>query len=184
MSKPTTPRDDLLFGVRRSVRYHDKRQQFFTYFNDITTLVALLFGTYVVMTIVWEISNETRLFWIRIVPALVVSLLSGVVLVFRFTQKARHHWDLRNAFIDLEKKIVSTTDEDKETIMELTKERLEIESGEPKILRVLDILCHNEVYRSMYSEEEQKGNLYDVKYLQRFLAHFCSFKHDKIKLET
>ena len=86
-----------------------------------------------------EIASVTEA-WVIMLPGLLVSLLSGIVLVFRTTDKSGEHWTLRNEFIELEKNVISALDEDVESIKELQRERLDIESREPKILRMLDVM--------------------------------------------
>ena len=164
-------RESLLFAVRKSVRYHDHRQKFFASITNCATFVAIMFG--LASAIVWKISSVTAP-WVIMIPGFFVSLLSGIVLVFRTADKSREHWVLRNDFIKLERKVSSAIDEDIVIIKELQKERLEIESREPKILRMLDVMCHNEICLSMGYPNNQMRH---IPYFSRLLSGFFSFEN-------
>lgn len=43
---------ELLFGVRRSVRYHVKRQQFFDRLNGLTSFFNVVFGSAAVVALI------------------------------------------------------------------------------------------------------------------------------------
>lgn len=165
-------REGLLFAVRRSVRYHDHRQKFFTSVTNCATFVAVMFG--LSSAIVWKIASVTAP-WVIMIPGFLVSLLSGIVLVFRTADKSREHWTLRNEFIELEKKVICALDEETDKIKDLQKERLDIESREPKILRMLDVMCRNEICLSMGYEKNQMRH---IPWYFRWFSAFCSFENN------
>lgn len=175
-SKPT--RYSLLFSVKRSIRYHDHRQAFFTSFGNWTSFITVILGTASVAVLLIEFS-ESRV-WLLVLPFF-VSLLNGIVLVFRISTKSRDHWDLRNAFIELEKKVVLLAEDDTETLLELHQERLNIESREPAILDILNIRCHNEVCRVLGRDEEE---LYSISWLQRRFSPFFDYKLEETLSRT
>ena len=65
-----------------------------------------------------------------------------------------------------------------DSIAEWTAERLRIEAEEPQILRILDIMCHNEIAKAIDSPD-----LYHVPLWQRCIAHFANWKADHIRLK-
>ena len=67
------------------------------------------------------------------------------------------------------------TDED---LPNLTCQRLSIEAKEPTILRVLDLLCHNELCRALGYARNHEIKLSSV---QRFFAHFFDIGLGKIE---
>ena len=66
----------LLFGVRRSIRYHSRRQMFFDRFHKVTSGINIVFGSAALMTILAKSPSE-----ITAAAALVVTLFSTVDLV-------------------------------------------------------------------------------------------------------
>ncbi|SFT82942.1 hypothetical protein SAMN05192563_1004233 [Paraburkholderia aspalathi] len=65
-----------------------------------------------------------------------------------------------------------------EDVYQMTSEkRLDIESEEPPILRVLDCLCHNE---QMRSEGYPREDLAKIEWWQRLFAQFFDLREDLI----
>ena len=164
---------DLLFGVRRSVRYHNRRRMFFDRLHKITVSLSLIFGS---ATISVALSQVDRI-WISICAAL-VAVFGAVDLVFDAPQSARTHNDLAKRFIDLEKMIVVLPALSEENIRNFTAKRLEIESDEPPVLRVLNIICHNELMRAMGYADTM---LVKISWYKRFLCHFFDLNDASIK---
>ena len=118
----------LLFGVQRSIRYHNRRRHFFNTLHQRT--------------------------------------------------KERLHTNLSQRFIGLEQDITLTKDPTEEDLHVWGAWRLYIEADEPPVLRVLDILCHNELVLAMgYPRSE----LYVVPWWKRLLAPFVSISCESIK---
>lgn len=180
MNNPTTSYDDLLFSVRRSIRYHDYRQQFYTSLGNWTAFLSLILGSGVIAVIAFKLGSNTDFLWIQIFLAFLISLFNGIALVFRVSTKAREHWELRNAFIDLEKELLGA--DRNEDIAPFTQKRLLLERTEPKPLRVLDLMCHNELCYATYSDNQLKGKIYKIKWHQKMLANFLPYKELKPKL--
>lgn len=174
----TAPRPDspeakywgLLFGVRRSVRYHQRRREFYERFHGFVLLVAVAGG---LATIAALGSERTALRWLA--PA-VVTLLALFDLFVGSMSKAWLHADLARRFIALERELVREQAEPTAAaLLEVERERLSIEADEPPIRRVLDTLCHNELWRAMgYPESE----VAPVSFLQRVFAHYFDFRFD------
>ena len=130
---------DLLFGVRRSSRYHMHRRQFFESCNTLTVILSLIGGSgaFIMFFVpIWP--------WLQPVMAGLVSLAAAVNLAIGTVRRADHHGQLARQFIELEMQFAER-DLDKKAIDELTKARLHIEMEEPPIKRLLDALCHFEL---------------------------------------
>ena len=136
---------DLLFAVRRSVRYHERRRRFFEIWNSITVGTAAVGGSSAVATILstptWE--------WLPIAFAGAVSALGVIDLVVSTARRAGQHGDLSRQFIALEQKFAHGRNLKDREHEELVRERLRIEASEPTILRLLDLMCHFEVLVSL-----------------------------------
>ena len=157
--------DALLFGVRRSIRYHSRRQGFFEGVNRWTNFLLLLLGS---GTVALAIRNHPS--WI-LGLGLAVTFVSSLKLVFAFAFKANQHAQFVRDFTRLEKRLCADASE--ETVNAVTQERLDIEAVEPPVKKVLDVLCHNELLLAMgYSDEKEQVA---VTWWQRQTAHFFNF---------
>lgn len=164
---------NLLFGVRRSIRYHSRRRMFFDRWQTVTSAVSVVFGSATVVTILGANSPK-----FAVMAAVVVTLASAVDLVVGTAKAARDHSDLAKRFISLEQAINGTQELDERTITQLENSRLDIEKDEPPVLRVLDTLCHNELMRAMgYDHHDFKR----VAWYQRFFAQFFDFREYSIQ---
>ena len=170
---PTSPWDDLLFGVRRSVRYHMRRQRFFERWHLVTSAIAVIFGSATVTMLLTDLGR----WWIA-GAAVIITVFSAVDLVVGTSKAARLHNDLARRFISLEKEITTVADATDEDVRRFTSGRLEIEADEPPILRVLDALCHNELMRAMGYPEAKMAQ---VGPLQRALAQFLDWGAHRIQ---
>ena len=79
----------LLFGIRRSVRYHNRRRMFFERLHAVTTFIAVIGGLTAMTTVL--IGAE------KFYPVTAVALIlvfSGVNMVVGTPRMARLHSDL------------------------------------------------------------------------------------------
>ena len=169
---------ELLFAIRKSVRYHDYRRQFYVRIEKITLFFAFLLGTSTIAVFMAELSKDLPL-WAKIAPSVFVTVLSGIVLIFQVSEKASKHGDLRRRFIELESDLEQKKhdpDLDK-VVMEATQARLSIESEEPKVLRVLDSICHNQV---LYAEGRPDKYEVPLNFMQRLFAQLFSIGSHKL----
>lgn len=162
--------DDLLFGVRRSVRYHIRRRRFFEGFNTLTMGVAIVLSSGAVASVLGGLPEVAA--W----TASIVALFTGFDLVMGSVRKARLYDDFARNFIRLEAEMVLVASPSGEDVRVFTVKRLEFEADEPPVLRVLDTLCHNELARSMGVDDE-----YKVGAVQSLLAHLVDFREGSIK---
>lgn len=131
---------ELLFDVRRSLRYHDRRRAFYELLHQITSLMTILMAGSVLFDIAK--SGETASWMVFL--STVAALLAAADMVVGYSRRANLHTDLRSRFADLEISILfgDLTDS---TWRNHRKTRLSIEKDEPPVYVVLDSLCRNEL---------------------------------------
>src|SRR5687767_3177724 len=95
--------NDLLFGVRRSIRYHTRRRMFFERWARYSQFAGVLFGSATVATVLGDIGPD----WLPAATAAIVALVSAADLVLGFSTKARDYHDLARRFADIEKGMVT-----------------------------------------------------------------------------
>jgi hypothetical protein len=130
----------LLFDVRRSVRYHDKRAAFFERLHRVgAALTILLAGS-----VLFDLARPGNTPWWMLGLALLASLLSVLDLVFGLSRYAQTHRELQRRFALLERTMVAGPSTGPCWAGYLS-ERLLIELDEPSVYKMLDTLCHNEM---------------------------------------
>ncbi len=153
---PENPTDDwhaLLFGVRRSARYHEKRERFFQRLNRVVLFLNVAFGSAAVVAALSELGHG----WIVAFSTLVAAA-SALDLAVDTGSRARLHADLRRRFVALESAMIGE-EPDAGKLARFTRERLAIEQDEPPVVRTLDILCHNELVRALGYGKQQEHAL-------------------------
>jgi len=140
----------LQFGVRRSIRYHQRRRGFFDGLDKLGDMLAVLFGSAAIYGVLAAHSAT-----LVVVASVVVTVVATLNLVLGSSRKAWLHADLARRFIELERQLLVEPDEG--VYRQLTAQRLSIEAEEPPILRVLDSLCHNEQLRAEGLEDQRAG---------------------------
>ena len=144
-----TAHEGLLNDVRRSVRYHDRREMFFARANRLATGASLMFGSGAMFTVKSEYPM------IAVACGLAVVAVSTFNLVVGASDTARRHADLKRRFIDLEARMIIGPI-DRDAIVRWQADRLRIEADEPPIMRNLDRLCRNELALVLNMEHEVK----------------------------
>ena len=173
-SEPNQQFKDLLFSLRRSIRYHGRRQGYYRACQDATLFVAFLLSTSTIALLFQNASDQT---WLKLLPSVVTSVLVGFTLVYRVGEKACDHANFRRQFIILEQRLVEgrslVGQQMNGLIQDVAKERLNIESYEPKVKKVLDTICHNELLRAMgYPKTDE----IEIGFWQRRFAPFFDFR--------
>ncbi|MFM7008723.1 MAG: hypothetical protein ACKO0Z_05235 [Betaproteobacteria bacterium] len=130
----------LLFDVRRSVRYHDKRAAFMERVHRITNALTILLAGSVLFDMARPGDTPG---WLQAL-ALLGALLSVADLVMGWTKIAGLHRDLQRRFAQLELRMVSGPAQG-DCWINYGAERLMIEMDEPTPYLVLDTICHNEL---------------------------------------
>src|ERR1700722_15874745 len=133
----------LMFGVRRSIRYHLNRRQFFERWGKWTNFLLIISGS-TVIALASEGGAKKNISTAAV--GAVVAILSSIDLVVGFATKARDYHDLMKAFSALEREMTKAEQHlTQQKLAEFTNKRLSIEEDEPPTLRVLDMYCHNEL---------------------------------------
>lgn len=164
----------LLFGIRRSVRYHARRRGFYERFHSVVVFTALLFGSATIAAFGAALGSDEWPKWVAFLPASVATALAAADWTMGSIRKASEHAVLVRRFTELERKLVPAPGAGSETLVsEVTGERLDIEAEEPPVLRVLDTICHNELLRAMgYPIERQVR----VGFWQRVFSPFFDWR--------
>ena len=170
---------DLLWGVRRSVRYHDRRQGFFERCHVLVMALVVLSGSATIAafgsSLAADWSLEAKLF-----PAALITVLSTLDIMFGFSARTTLHSNLKRRFINLERELVPLEydpDPPEDAVNKLWLERLSIEADEPPVLRVLDSICHNELMRAKGHKDNE---LCKISLLSRLLSSFIDWKPQDI----
>ena len=166
----------LLFGVRRSVRYHNYRRQFFDTLSTWTDFLTIISGGAVVGFAAGTGQTQTVA---TVVFGALAGLLAALDLVLGFSIKARDHSDLSKRFTRLEQEMTEIGDSPTEgQLHKINTTRLEIESEEPPVKRLLDVWCHNELVRAL---GHPRSEAYVLGFWQRTFKQFFSFGLDDLK---
>lgn len=152
---------NLLFDVRRSVRYHDKRAAFFERGHRITNALTILLAGSVLFDIARP--GETPVWMLAL--ALVGSLLAVADLVIGFAKMGNQHRDLQRRFADLERRMIVGPAQG-DCWAGYNSERLLIEMDEPTVYTVLDTICRNELLKAS-GFDSQSGHYVHVSAWQR-----------------
>jgi hypothetical protein len=164
--------NNLLFGVRRSIRYHNHRRRFFDGLDKFTKILAAVAGSAAVAT---ALGNHTT---VTVILAATIAVFSAVDLIIGSGPAARLHSDLAKRFAELEATIVRLGSPKPEKIRELVADRLIIEADEPPILRVLDSVVYNELCKALgYKECE----MVKIGWFQSLMSQLVDLWPSKIK---
>jgi hypothetical protein len=157
----------LLFDVRRSIRYHDRRVAFYERFHQITSLLTILMAGSVLFDLARP--GETP-GWLMTV-AVVAALLAAFDMVVGYSRRATLHSQLRERFARLEIEIVIGP-KDGDVWSKYVHERLLIEKDEPTPYHVVDALCRNEVLVAQgFTKKKDSDQFVQTKWYQRWTAH-------------
>ncbi|MEO6563913.1 MAG: hypothetical protein ABIN99_12860 [Nitrosospira sp.] len=143
MAKNDTLEDQqykLLFAVRRSIRYHDRRRAFFELMHRISSVFMVLLASSIFLDLLGNAVRRPA--WLTTI-ALIAAMLGALDIIVGFARSATLHHDFKRRFIQLE--IAISKSETEQALRDIEIERLRIEQDEPPVYRALDLLCHNEV---------------------------------------
>lgn len=128
----------LLFGIRRSVRYHDRRLAHYQSLQKVTNFLTVMLSGVVLFDIAGS-SIPGFVKWISL-PAAVLSALD---LVVGYGHLGSLHRDLKHKFTNLERRMIVRASND--STANVQADRIVTEADEPPPFRALDGLCHNEL---------------------------------------
>lgn len=165
---------DLLFGVRRSVRYHYRRRAFHDRLSKTAAVLSAISGSATIITLFSALPKAWPVGF-----AAAVAVFSAINLVLSPAQAARAHHDLIKSFLGLEKDILAVDPKvmTAEDYNRLNARRLDIEAEEPPPLKVLNCICHNELTRAMGYDSSQQV---EIKWYHRWTAPFFDFCDHRI----
>jgi len=157
-------RHALTCDLQRSVRYHRLRERFFEGWSNTFSVLSLLAGSSVVVALLAEWAD-----WVPLVAGAAVAAMQALDQVLRLSAKARHHNSLASEFLAVERILTLNADPTQDDLRELRAEVLSIEAREPPVRRYLDLICHNQVARSIGSDD-----LVKLTWWQRRFAQYLS----------
>ena len=108
--------------------------------------------------------------WLPVCLAAAVAVLGTVDLAVGTLRCAYLHGDLARRFISLEQRFAHGRSLEDDEHEELTRARLGIEADEPPPLRLLDVMCHFELLRSLGDKTVHP----DIPWPRRKLAYWMS----------
>ena len=156
----------LLFDVRRSIRYHDRRRAFYERSHHLTSLLTILMADSVLFDLAKKGETAEWLIWVSVVAA----LLAAIDMVIGYAKHASLHSSLRERFANLEIEIVCGP-ADGDCWLGYQKERLLIEKYEPAIYRALDGLCRNELLVAEgFSQKDDSNHFFKSWFWQRWTS--------------
>ncbi|MFP5420958.1 MAG: hypothetical protein ACLGID_05745 [Gammaproteobacteria bacterium] len=156
----------MQFGVRRSIRYHQRRRGFFDRLDQFSNMLSVIFGSAAIYGIL-----EQDFKALALIASALVTVLASINLVVGSAQRARAHSDFARRYVDLEKRMLVQPAED--VLQWVAEERLGIEAEEPPVLHVLNSICHNETMRSMGYKKDELAN---IGWFQRLVAQLFDFR--------
>ncbi len=154
-----------LYGVRRSIRYHQRRRSYFEFLNNCIMFWHIVAGS---STVVFLFGNISQ--WGGAGIAGSSALLAALNLVLGIPRRMTWHATLSQKFAQLEHDMSPFEDNltiDPTVESRFRQKRLEIEADEPPKLRVIDLLCHNELVQSTYTHDK----VYDIGLIRWIVGH-------------
>lgn len=113
---------NLLFGIRRSVRYHNHRRRFYETWNSLTTTIAAVFGSSAAAA--WLTGAPEGWGWLPTVAVAFVGVVGAVDSAVGTARRAYMHGDLARCFIHLEQRFSHGRNLDDEAFEAATPETL------------------------------------------------------------
>ena len=169
--------NELLFAVRRSVRYHRHRERFLDRVYQIGAVLTVFFGSATIAAQLAEL--PPRWAWVRLLAVSLTTLAGSTELVFGPARAARRHDSLAVSFLALEKDLLRVGSSlTPEALVELQSRRLDIEATEPPVYRVLDAVCHDELVTALGIDPSQRSN---VTRWQRLWRHIVDVQAHRIR---
>ncbi|MDM4768638.1 hypothetical protein [Solimonas sp. SE-A11] len=165
---------DLLFHVRRSVRYHMRRQAFFERWHRLTGWISVVSGSAAAASLIGDASGNS----IALTASLIVAAVQSLDLFYTPSEMARRHSEYRRRFIELESGMVCTPESSDADLRKCKESRLAIEAEEPPLLTTLNLICHNEMLVAMgfdRREPKDKDLFSEIPWLNKRLAQFLDF---------
>lgn len=162
---------DQLFGIRRSIRYHNRRRAFLDCLDQFGKMLSVMLGSAVIYGVL-----DKDYHVVALTASALVTSVSAINLVAGTAQRARAHFDFARQFTALEQRML--VPESAETLAAITTVRLDIEANELPVLQVLDSLCHNELLRA---EGYPREDFVIICWWQHLFAQIADVREDLIR---
>ena len=165
---------NLKWRLELAHRYHDRCLGFFSGWHTFSMVMVAGSASFVA----GALSKTSTSLWALMPPAVATAFTLLDVLV-GFADRANKHWELRSRFNAVERMFVGLrTNPTAKGLDEVEAGVLRIEIDEPKVLRVLDTVCHNELAHAWgYGPEYQMK----LTWLQRMLAQITDIQEHKLR---
>ncbi|HFT8585412.1 TPA: hypothetical protein ACGSTF_004715 [Pseudomonas aeruginosa] len=161
---------EMLFGIRRPIRYHQRRRSFFDRLDQGSNMLSVIFGSAAIYGIL-----EREYQAVALMASALVTVLASINLVVGSAQRARAHSDFSRRYVELEKHMLGCPNE--QNLRQVSADRLGIEAEEPPVLHVLNAICHNEMMRAMGYKKEK---LAKIGWCQRLFAQLIDLREHSI----
>lgn len=163
----------LLFDIRRSIRYHDRRRTFYEQLHHLTSLLTILMAGSVLFDLAKKGETAEWLIWISVAAA----MLAAIDMVIGYAKRASLHGSLRERFANLEIEMISGP-ADGDNWLKYQKERLLIEKDEPAVYLALDGLCRNELLVAEgFTREDAPEHFFKARFWHRWTAQFFRWEN-------
>lgn len=156
---------ELLFSVKRSIRYHDRRVAHFERLHQLSSLLTILLASSILLQIAG--AKYEPPVWLTVLSFL-AAVLAAIDIIIGYAKCAEKHLSLKRRFCELESCVAEANSTSE--LGKCLKRRAQIEQDEPPIYRALDILCHNEIVNAMDIADENP--LRRVPLFKRITADF------------
>jgi hypothetical protein len=158
------------FNIMMSIRYHMKRQHFFSRFHRVVSILTIAFSTAAFASILNQVG-------VALYASATVVLLQSIDLFVDSRKSTELHNDLRRSYLILYKELLKhdnhmLTDKQSRNIRAKISE---IEMDEPPIMRALLELSHNDVVKATNSKNE---NMIEVSWFKRITSQCFSWNSD------
>ncbi|HET6567697.1 MAG TPA: hypothetical protein VFG50_07020 [Rhodothermales bacterium] len=156
-------RQHLLFTIRKSIRYHNARRQFYERLHAVAAALCVTFGT----ATTFAALSGAGPYWAAGMAA-VVTVIATLDLVSGTPAKIRLHHDLARRLIGLEKQVIRKLHPNALDIRSWEADRLDVQADEPPRRHVLDTMVYNELLQAYGADPSEQ---IQVRWYQRWLAH-------------
>ena len=163
----------LLFDVRRSIRYHDRRRAFYERCHHVTSVLTILMAG----SVLFELGTPgNAAMWLKAISVL-AALMAALDMVVGYSKRVTLHGDLRERFATLEIAMIDGGVDDEAWLIH-QRERLMIEKDEPPIYKVLDLLCHNELAEAEgFKRSDSPEYFFKANWWQRFTSQIFRWEN-------
>jgi len=171
----------LEWRIRRSIRYHARREAFFARLESSSLALNALLGSATLASFS-QVVAFPPFFGLPLGAAFgaAVAVVSAVDLAIGFGARARRYAELRRRFYDAE--VMLLGEQDEERYAAAMAHVLRTEGDEPPMMYALDVLCHNELMVASgkkMSNCEDARDFYEVNWIQRLTSQVISWSNSK-----